>query len=221
MQAEPVMGAQGLGRRGLRVTIKTTMIGTALAAVLSVALPISGAQAATVTYTPDGVFRAAQAGEVFVHFFTGAAGFTSELSGRVGDDPFTLIGTSNETPAGAGRSLGFANVGEEIAFRLFVRNTAHEFSSGPAGQNPDNIQHVAAADFAGGSINGSSPLPAGVLGGFEDLFGGGDRDFDDVRFLIRIASVPVPGPVAGAGIPALMALGGFVLARRRKAAAAV
>ncbi len=29
----------------------------------------------------------------------------------------------------------------------------------------------------------------------------------------------VPGPIAGAGIPALMALGGFVWARRRKAAA--
>ncbi len=31
----------------------------------------------------------------------------------------------------------------------------------------------------------------------------------------------VPGPIAGAGIPALMALGGFVWARRRKAAAAI
>jgi hypothetical protein len=30
---------------------------------------------------------------------------------------------------------------------------------------------------------------------------------------------PVPGPVAGAGLPALLALGGFVWARRRKAAA--
>ena len=202
------------------MTTRTSMIGAALAAVAAISTPVTRAEAATVSFV-DGVFRAAQAGEVFVHFFTGTAAFTSDLSGRVGDDPFTLIGTSNETPAGAGRSLGFANVGEEIAFRLFVRNTAHTFSSGPAGQNPDNIQHVAATDFAGGSINGSSPLPAGVLGGFEDLFGGGDLDLDDVRFLITIASVPVPGPVAGAGLPALLGLGGFVWARRRKAAAAV
>jgi LPXTG-motif cell wall-anchored protein len=33
------------------------------------------------------------------------------------------------------------------------------------------------------------------------------------------SSVAVPGPIAGAGIPALMALGGFVWARRRKAVA--
>jgi len=32
-------------------------------------------------------------------------------------------------------------------------------------------------------------------------------------------SFAVPGPIAGAGLPALMALGGFVWARRRKAAA--
>ena len=29
----------------------------------------------------------------------------------------------------------------------------------------------------------------------------------------------VPGPIAGAGLPALLALGGFVWSRRRKAAA--
>jgi hypothetical protein len=35
-----------------------------------------------------------------------------------------------------------------------------------------------------------------------------------------VATAAVPGPVAGAGIPALMALGGFVWARRRRVAAA-
>jgi hypothetical protein len=35
----------------------------------------------------------------------------------------------------------------------------------------------------------------------------------------RPSAAAVPGPVAGAGLPALLALGGFVWARRRKAAA--
>jgi hypothetical protein len=41
----------------------------------------------------------------------------------------------------------------------------------------------------------------------------------DVRQVRIGALVPVPGPIAGAGLPVLMALGGFVWARRRKAAA--
>jgi LPXTG-motif cell wall-anchored protein len=37
---------------------------------------------------------------------------------------------------------------------------------------------------------------------------------------VRVGALQiVPGPIAGAGLPALMALGGFVWARRRKAAA--
>jgi hypothetical protein len=48
-----------------------------------------------------------------------------------------------------------------------------------------------------------------------------DANVTDIR-QIRIESgnsVVVPGPIAGAGLPALMALGGFVWARRRKAPA--
>jgi hypothetical protein len=36
----------------------------------------------------------------------------------------------------------------------------------------------------------------------------------------NVSPLAVPGPIAGAGLPALLALGGFVWARRRKAAAA-
>jgi LPXTG-motif cell wall-anchored protein len=48
-----------------------------------------------------------------------------------------------------------------------------------------------------------------------DIFG-----FDDfsVGSPEQVQPQPVPGPIAGAGLPALMALGGFVWARRRKAA---
>ncbi len=36
---------------------------------------------------------------------------------------------------------------------------------------------------------------------------------------VGVGALVVPGPIAGAGLPALLALGGFVWARRRKAAA--
>jgi hypothetical protein len=186
----------------------------ALAAVTFMAAPISGAEAATISFV-DGTFRAVEAGEVFIDLLPGDAGFTSDLYGAIGLGATpTLIG-SNRTSAR--QSLGFAAAGAEIILTLSVRDTGFTFSSGPAGRNPDNVRHVAGENFGGGSIGGSGPLPAGVRGGFEDIFRGGDQDFNDVRFVL--SSIPVPGPVAGAGIPALMALGGFVWARRRKAAA--
>jgi hypothetical protein len=53
-------------------------------------------------------------------------------------------------------------------------------------------------------------LPAGITSG---SYSAGLYDITDVR----LYGIAVPGPIAGAGLPALMALGGFVWARRRKA----
>ena len=63
------------------------------------------------------------------------------------------------------------------------------------GRNPDNQPH-AAVDSIGGAL----------IVGFEDLFGGGDRDYDDYvfRFAGGLATAPVPEPstllLVGAGL---------------------
>src|SRR4051794_12014003 len=96
-------------------------VGAAVVGALAfIAAPMPRAEAASLSFI-DGTFRAGTAGEVFVHFFTGSAGYTSDLFGNVGTtaDPFTLIGTSNLTPAGQGKSLGFANAGDLITLKLF------------------------------------------------------------------------------------------------------
>jgi hypothetical protein len=96
----------------------------------------------------------------------------------------------------------------------------------PAGTAPNNS--VFFADVSG-SVN-----PNGGGGVFLDFdnafrtftFAGGTFQFavSDVNVNAGQTGsingrIIVPGPIAGAGIPALMALGGFVWARRRKAAA--
>jgi hypothetical protein len=75
-----------------------------------------------------------------------------------------------------------------------------------------------------GAVGGLTPdwaaflLPAGILNGTYTAatFLGIPQDVTDVR----LYGIAVPGPIAGAGLPALLALGGFVWARRRKAAVA-
>jgi hypothetical protein len=60
--------------------------------------------------------------------------------------------------------------------------------------------------------------PVSVLAGPQTLVVNGvSRGNGSYSGDITFAMVPVPGPIAGAGLPVLMALGGFVWARRRKA----
>jgi hypothetical protein len=75
---------------------------------------------------------------------------------------------------------------------------------GAGGRNPDNLVH-AAVDSVGGGV---------FIVGFEDLFGGGDLDYDDhnFRFTGGLNTTPVPEPST------LLLLGASVvgLAKRRR-----
>jgi hypothetical protein len=69
----------------------------------------------------------------------------------------------------AGMGIG---VGDELQFGLHVQNTGHDFVLGPGDLNLDGLSHA--------YIRPSSTSKYYV--GFEDLWGGGDRDFNDTIF---------------------------------------
>jgi LPXTG-motif cell wall-anchored protein len=73
---------------------------------------------------------------------------------------------------------------------------------------PQSTLVMARTSLASKGINGES-----ILSLTATIMGGSAPSLQQVRLSA------VPGPIAGAGLPALMALGGFVWARRRKAAA--
>jgi hypothetical protein len=102
-------------------------------------------------------------------------------------------------------------IGEEVIFGLYVTNTNNWFYSGPGSRNPDGIEHFKVlANLVG------DPKYA-VRGGFEDILGGGDRDYDDLVFDfggVSVAPVPVPEPVSM--LLLATGLGGLALARRRR-----
>lgn len=112
--------------------------------------------------------------------------------------------------------------GDELVFGIFVRDTGFTFFTGPPGpgRNPDLLAH-AAVDFDPPAV--APPpfppiaiLPGLTLVGFEDLFGGGDLDFDDLGFAFTsVSPTAVPEPAAlllvGTGAAGLLAR-----ARRRK-----
>lgn len=143
----------------------------------------------------------ASTGDVIATFLGADAGFESQL-GLVGG-PSNIF--DNKTSAiGSTFNLGSFAAGTQLTFSLFVVNTGNTFFSGPASGNPDGVAHA--------SVDTSS---TGTLASFEDTFGGGDRDYNDLRFSFTNTTPGVPEPASWA-----MFIGGFALAgsamRRRR-----
>ncbi|HEY0639430.1 MAG TPA: PKD domain-containing protein [Pseudonocardiaceae bacterium] len=134
----------------------------------------------------------ATGGEIEVEVLPATAGLTSQL--YLLEPVEVFVATNREV--GRRVQLGRFEPGVELLFG--IRVDGNEYRMGPAERNPDGIPH-AAVDFTDEDT---------AVVGFEDLFGGGDRDYDDnvFRFSGGIASQPPdpqpepePDPVANAG----------------------
>lgn len=112
-----------------------------------------------------------------------------------------VFGLNNHLSAiGDSLILGYAQAGDLLTFILKVQETEDVFSSNTA-SNTDGFNHVYAAD-----ASATGQTPAGVFIGFEDLLGGGDKNYNDGTYVITNVAVnnvaAVPGPEAGAGLGA-------------------
>ena len=79
--------------------------------------------------------------------------------------------------AGSTVTLGPYAEGTELVLGIYVTNTGDRFYSGPGSRNADGVEHVSVT-YEGGCA---------WRIGFEDLYGGGDLDFNDVE--LRIAGM--------------------------------
>ena len=98
------------------------------------------------------------------------------------DEPPGVMVTFNP-----GTEFGF-NVGDELIFGIRVLSDSNrEYFMGPASRNPDNVIHAGVDNLGGGVFHV----------GFEDLFNGGDLDYDDNRFeFSQGVRTSVPEPVS-------------------------
>ena len=144
-------------------------------------------------------------GDVVATFLGQTAGYDNEL---FLDSPYSSsrIFHNHLNSPGDSVNLGHFNAGTELIFRLSVLNTGNQFFNGAGSRNPDGIEHA---------IVDAGPSVTTV--GFEDLFGGGDRDFDDTVFSFSNAGTVSHGvPDAGATLPLLTSgIAGLALLRRK------
>jgi hypothetical protein len=105
------------------------------------------------------------------------------------------IFVNKTTPPGTNFALGIFSAGTPLIFSINVWNTGHTFYSGPAASNPDGVPH-AWLDFLPGNL---------VNIGFEDLWRGGDRDYNDLRFSVaNVTELPEPSTFALIGIALML-----------------
>jgi hypothetical protein len=69
--------------------------------------------------------------------------------------------------------------GDELIFAIYVTNTGYWYYSGDADRNPDGVVHAAVTDLGDGDYHI----------GFEDLYGGGDEDYDDINFILQTKGI--------------------------------
>jgi hypothetical protein len=145
------------------------LLGLILSSSVAVAAPILGQQ---IYY---------EGGDVRVTVLPYSAAYTSQLILFSTPSPL-VIATSSQV----GQTFNLGNLaalygiapGSELIFGIVVLNTGDTFKMGPGGRNPDGVEHVL-VDYAegdGGDI---------ALLGFEDLFGGGDHDYNDANFEVQ------------------------------------
>ena len=163
---------------------------------------------------------------VIAEFMGHTAGFTNELyvfdisdlttplavTGTVGALGQGLIFNNQTTPVGTQVNLGAFAAGTELVFGIYVQNTATTYYMGPGVRNPDGIAHAAIDNGLPPQFPPYGVIPAGFVGvGFEDIFLGGDFDYDDLGFAFSNVRVQAPEPVT----LSLLALGLASLGARR------
>ncbi|MCL1466176.1 PKD domain-containing protein [Argonema galeatum] len=150
-------------------TVKKFSITTAFAASIALA-SVSTAQAATL-----GGQLFSTGGDVSVRILGGDAKATSYLS--LYSPWYQGIGSNREP--GKVVNVGSFGAGQELIFGINV-NGGNTYLMGPSSRNPDNTPH-AVVDFL---------APGVAKVGFDDGWGGGDWDFNDVMFQFSGAIAP-------------------------------
>ena len=175
------------------MSLKKLVVALSLITISSTAL---AAQPRSYDLTPSTAkLFTATAGEVILTFLSKTASYSNDLF--LQGTPAAILNNQTANP-GAQYSLGSFQAGTELAFTMFVNNTGFVYYTGDAGKNPDSFIHAAYDITSNQTLNI----------GFEDIFNGGDRDYDDMVFSLTNVSVgPLLSPVPEPETYGMLALG--------------
>ncbi len=200
-------------RNSLRLITVSIVIWFSLLSVSTVASAIPYQDSGTVD-TNVHTFTATATGPIGAYFYDSTAAYTNTLSLLVNGvmTPESSIGLLNNHTSNIGDFviLGYANVGDVLTFQLNVSDTGKTWYSDES-LNVDGINHTYSTAFSGDATHS---IPGGTYVGFEDLYGGGDSDYDDESFIFTNIS-PIPEPETHVMLLVGLGLVAFTVRRRK------
>jgi len=131
----------------------------------------------------------ATGGTVDIVVQPGTAGYTSQLFIVRPDGTRNNLALNTEVAKHV--TVGPFAAGKELVFGITVLNGGDTFLMGPASRNPDGIAHAEVTQTGVRTF----------LVGFEDLYGGGDLDYDDNVFQFTGNLAPNRPPLADENAP--------------------
>jgi hypothetical protein len=140
-------------------------------------------------------------GNIQIEILPSDSSYTHELS--VYSPELKDIGWSKDF--GKVVDLGVIPYDTELVFGIYVNNTGDVFKMGSGSRNYDGVMH-ATVDFQS---------PGVAIVGFEDLYGGGDGDYNDCIFKLTGGIAPTPAPIPPALSLFAPGLIGLAAIRRR------
>lgn len=143
-----------------------------------------------------------EGGEVSLRFDGRTAAHSTDVLTESGE----FIFNNQSANFGDTFDLGVIAAGETISFRFDNLTSGMTFFSGLGALNPDGIIHVLL------SLNSDNSATVAL----EDLFRGGDKDFDDAVFTVSEAPASVVAPAPGAAVLLLSGLLGLGFAYGRR-----
>ena len=214
---------------GFGMSVLTLLAATTQSAVAgTIPYPTPGTLNPT-TYT----FTASNTGDVMAYFAGSTASFDNQLGMLInGVQSSSGFGLDDHTSAiGAAYDLGHVTKGDTLVFDM-KNNTLGGlivYSDPSMNSAYDNggpgLNHVYSTPYTGSLGNG---IPDGTFVGFEDLRGGGDKNYNDETFVFtNVASVlsvagavgvPEPSSIVVFGLGAIGLIASAIRKRRQKGA---
>ncbi len=136
----------------------------------------------------------ANGGDVTAYFAGASAGHTDILGLYVNGSTIWSTLNNQISAVGSFYDFGTFTLNTPLVFVLEDTSTGNTLYYSDPSMNADGINHIYSTSYdSSGTPNLGAGIPSGTFVSFEDLYGGGDKDYNDLQFVFENVTPGTPG----------------------------